>query len=51
VTNLRGEKLTLQGDNEGLIVNGQMTGTTETILVANGTRVMSIGKLLLPDAK
>jgi uncharacterized surface protein with fasciclin (FAS1) repeats len=51
VTNLRGEQLTLQGDNEGLMVNGQMTGITEPIFVANGTRVMAIGKLLLPDAK
>jgi uncharacterized surface protein with fasciclin (FAS1) repeats len=47
VTNLRGEQLTLTGDDEGLNVNGVATGPTQPIFVANGTRIMSIGKLLL----
>ena len=30
---------------------GKLIGETSVTLVANGTRVMPIGKLLLPDAK
>jgi uncharacterized surface protein with fasciclin (FAS1) repeats len=50
LTNLRGEQLTLSGNNEGLIVNNKLTGPTEVIFVANGTRVMPINTLLLPAA-
>jgi WD40 repeat protein len=49
VRNLRGEQLTLTGDDEGLSVNGVMTGPTQPIFVANGTRIMPFGKLLLPE--
>ncbi len=51
VTNMRGEQLTIQGDSEELMINGLMAGPSEGALVANGGRVMSVGKLLLPDAK
>jgi Fasciclin domain len=51
VTNLRGEQLTLEGNDEGLSINGLMTGPTQGMFVANGTRIMSVGKLLLSTAK
>jgi uncharacterized surface protein with fasciclin (FAS1) repeats len=51
VTNMRGEQLTFQGGGDPLMINGTIAGFTEVLFVANGTRVMPIGKVLLPDAK
>jgi uncharacterized surface protein with fasciclin (FAS1) repeats len=44
VTNLRGEQLTLTGND----INGQPMGSTVGVFVANGTRLMWINQLLLP---
>jgi WD40 repeat protein/uncharacterized surface protein with fasciclin (FAS1) repeats len=51
VTNMRGEQLKVTGDDSALFINGQSIGETSGTFVANGTRVMSVPKLLLPDAK
>lgn len=50
LTNLRGEQLTLSGNDEGLLINDRLTGPTEVYYVVNGTRVMPINQLLLPAA-
>lgn len=47
---LRGEKLTLQGNGDALMISGMMIGPTEGSFIATGTRVMSIERLL-PDTK
>jgi uncharacterized surface protein with fasciclin (FAS1) repeats len=48
ITNMRGEQFKVTGDDSGLLINGKLIGETSVTLVANGTRVMPIGKLLLP---
>jgi transforming growth factor-beta-induced protein len=51
VTNMRGEQLKMAGDDSALLINGKLIGETSGTFVANGTRVMSVPKLLLPEAK
>jgi hypothetical protein len=51
VTNMRGEQLKLLSVDDGLSINGKPVGQATSTFVANGTRVIPIGKLLLPDAK
>lgn len=47
VTNLRGEQLKITGNDGALFINGKPIGGTSVTFVANGTRVMSVSKLLL----
>lgn len=51
VTNMQGEQFKVTGDDSGLLINGKAMGETSGTFVANGTRVMSVQKLLLPDTK
>jgi hypothetical protein len=51
VTNMRGEQLKLLSVDDGLSINGKPVGQATSTFVTNGTRVIPIGKLLLPDAK
>jgi uncharacterized surface protein with fasciclin (FAS1) repeats len=51
ITNMRGEQLKVTGDDSGLLINGKLIGETGVTLVADGTRVMPVPKLLLEDTK
>jgi uncharacterized surface protein with fasciclin (FAS1) repeats len=51
VTNMRGEQLKLAGDDGDFMVNDRILGQVSLSMVANGTRVVSVPKLVLPDTK
>ena len=47
VTNLQGVDLTLKGD---LAINGILVPSLPTMIVANGTRIVPVTKVLVPPA-
>jgi hypothetical protein len=48
---MRREQLKVTGDDSALFINGQIIGETSGTFVANGMRMMSVPRLLLPDTK
>jgi Fasciclin domain/Domain of unknown function (DUF4397) len=47
VTNMRGEQFKVTGDDSGLLINSKLIGETSGTFIANGTRMMTVSKLLL----
>ena len=51
ITNMRGQQLQVTGGDDALLMNGKIIGETSVTLVANGTRVMPVPRLLVAEAK
>lgn len=47
VTNVQGQALKVTGNSDGLSINGKLISETSGAFVANGTRMMTVQKLLL----
>jgi hypothetical protein len=49
---MRGEQLALKRTHEAFTINGKnVTTSTDFLMVANGSSMFPVAKLLLPDAK